>query len=191
MESKKISDDELIAGILNNSFSAEFTLINRYRGFSYILAKELLSDCNYSSLIDMDDLISIGLADVFVAIKTYTATGRFKVYWRRIAKNDMVSHIRNIITHFGMFTNILDDNRVTSFSSDDNDHSSDVYDQVLEFLNNPINNIKKSDKEMFLMYVDGFEFEEIAKEFNVSYHWCNRRIVLIRKKLINYLNSIK
>ena len=190
MNYKNTADDVLITGILNGSFSAEFALINRYRGFSYILAKQLLEDCSYSELIDLDDLISIGLTDIFVAIQTYKLNGKFKNYWTRIAKNDMKKHISEITKHFGMFSQLWDESMVTSFSNGSDDNGQLLYEDIVKFLEDPENCISKRDKDMFLMYVEGYDFEELSEEFGIAYLYVNRKITRIRKKLINYLKRL-
>ena len=184
---KKISDDLLVMLIRNNSPEAEKALVNKYKGFSIILAKEVLENCAYRELIDIDDLVGCGLETLFKSIENYkNSDGRFYYYWKKCAKKEMVRYLKENENYFKILA--LYNHEDAQFSSPAVvDERNYLYDEIAQFVLVKENGFTDQELKIFFMFMDGYDIDEIAFDMKTNRRKIYYIIGKARDKVRQYL----
>ncbi len=171
--------------ILDGNQEAQKILYDRY---IKIVKDFLLS--KYSNYIDIDDDVSEILIKVFLKFDTYDSTkSKFKSWVFSIAKNYMIdkwrSNCNNIFT-----SSIPNENTNASVSYDNcSFNTSCVSMGSIDFENTSTLNflstqISTCDYTLLNMkYIQGYNYEEIGSEFNITSNTVSNRINYIKTKL--------
>lgn len=190
---KGVSDVDLFFLWKKKDPDAEAELIERYRAFSVGLADQLLDEFKNVTKSEKDDLIGIGLYCLFIALKRFRGGKYFYPYWEKIAKHRMMDDIKEnsysfqnmniaavLYRPFFRFDEEVDS---TGFSSGLPDDRLFVWNQLISILSIEKLKLKDEDKEMFLLYVQGYRYDEIAGICNKSYSTVWNRITKVKEKL--------
>ena len=174
---------------------AETEFIERYRKYSVGLACSLLEDFGNVSTSEKDDLVSIGLFSLFVALEKFRGDGnKFYPYWRRIATNRMMDDIKaNSFSYMVRETNrrrpfVRYDDDATMAMGFESSGINEDEEFLKEDLITTLTNLKISSREqsMFLLYVAGYSLNELALLFDTTYSKARRQIEAIKAKLKEY-----
>ena len=128
---------------------------------------------------EYDDLVSIGLTSLMVALENYNYKGSFYVYWQVIAKHNMKEHVKeNSLSISGFKTYIGRQEGLTSYEE-----------EMIIACN------YKLDKISVDMFRKHYFFEEsineIATKYEKKYHTVRNRIEKIKEKIIFILFNSK
>jgi RNA polymerase sigma factor (sigma-70 family) len=188
----------LIQNILNGNLKAQEELYNKYKK----LVKSFLKS-KYSVYYDLDDDISEIMIKIFINLKSFDSTkSKFKSWVFSIAKNYMIDKWRNssctatLTTGNISFTSSIDANNITisnnencNFTTNNLMFGTNYISCNMEFENNSsINYISSqiSSQDFTLLdmkYVQGYDYCEIGKEFNVTSSTISNRVNYIKTKL--------
>ena len=186
------TDFELVLLYRANDETAQKVLINRYTGFSYIIARDLFIQYKTTSSIDISDLVSIGLMSLQVAVMSFDTTrGDIPLYpfWKKIAINNMREYIMECSLFKKNGIKFINPNiesmwETASFSSKDEGF---IEGEIIAFLNDPKNKISLRDQKIFLAYISGQNYSEIASSYKVSYAVAKRIVNNLRIRIIKAL----
>ena len=190
-----LSDAELICLYKDGDETAESILVYRYRGFSFILARAMYESYGAKFYLDVDDLSSIALFSLFVAIDKFDGKKPFYPYWKKVAQHQMMKHINDASSFYknillastdGYLTN--GSPIVTAFSSDNSFEKNDLYERVTEYLSRPDTKVSEDELNVFLLYLDGYSIPEMVELTGFNYSKVRRTLNKIRKKLKNFLH---
>lgn len=174
-------------------------LIRRFASLSKKEAGNLLRAYRDISSAEFDDLVQTGLMTVLYALEKYDLKGSFFNYWQVVARNRMLSVIKEYATV------IFDENsqvktRVEAtiddeylFASSDNltDHVSNSYlvDKIVDILlNYKKYKFKETDVKLFILYYfQGYKISEIAANHNLKPFTVRSRIERLKKEISNIL----
>jgi len=180
----------LIQNTLNGNPQAQEKLYNKYKKLIMNFLKAKYSQS------DIDDVSEI-MIKIFINLKLFDNTkSKFSSWVFSIAKNYMIDKWRSNATFSAENINYITTNDCISTSNNSNYITSTNINN-LEFItnynmefenNNSINYISKqlSPEEFTLLdmkYVQGYDYCEIGKEFNVSSSTISNRVNYIKTKL--------
>lgn len=163
-----MNDKEIIIKIKKGEIDYFEVIVKKYTSKIYQLIK-----LKVSIKEDAEDLVQ----NTF--IKFYKAIGRFNEnlpvlpYLYQIAKNELKMYYRSKKN----FLPLKED-----FKNNDEKDFFDKFDNKEDYLKN----LKNQEKEMMLMLIDGFSYQEIAKKFKKPVNTVKSIIRRERKKLIIY-----
>jgi len=196
---KKIEDIDLVKNIINGHETSINELYNRYKKIieNYI-------SYNYYNTYDFEDIVSEILIKVFENIESFDETkSKFSTWVTNITKHHMCDVLKRkkIIQYVDTNTYLFDElsgeiNADIANSTGtyyvNNTHTSDYTDQTHTNyeLNDSINTITSSmnvDDVQFLTmkYVNGYNYDEIGREFNVSSVTVSNKVNYIKTKIKN------
>lgn len=190
-----VDDREIIRLWLKGDLDAEQELVFRYRRFSMALAKEVITDFKDVSAADYEDLVSIGLFSLFLIIKKFDFSGAFFPYWKKVATHRMMDEIKansisynlkEMLSGRGAAVHYVDE-KAAFFSAGVMYEKDALRQDLLLMLENPGLKVSKSDAQMFMLYVDGYEIKQIALIFDCSYSKASRSIRITKAKLKDIL----
>lgn len=185
----ELSDNELLFLYRQNDTTAQKILVYRYKGFSYTLAKGIQRDFGYNSMLEIDDLVGIGLLSLHISASSFNEKLDMPLYpyWRKVAVNNMMEYVKDITTFKKNKESIFNPStlkflsEVGSLSSNQND--TILRDEIIAFLNNPKNGISKRNRDMFICYMDGESCSEIAARYQRSYYTIKNIIEDIKRRI--------
>ncbi len=136
---------------------------------------------------DADDLLQDTYLKIIQNGEYYKEDSNFKAWIYTIMKNTFINNYRRkqrskIIVEQSEDLNYL--NNLVSNPSDDADMHFYVRD-----INEKILSKKEDQRKPFEMFVDGYKYQEIANEMNISIGTVKSRIFFTRKKLMNELQD--
>ena len=185
-----LTDAELISLYKDGDETAESILVYRYRGFSFMRAKAMYESYGSKFYLEVDELSSIALCALFVAMEKYDGKMVFYPYWKKIATNHIVKHINDVAAFYKNIMISRDENYLSnesglegSFSSGDEMELSALRDQIINYLTSPTSKIKREELDIFLYYLDGYRLQEISELTGLTYHKIRRVVDKIKKKL--------
>lgn len=189
----QMDDVTLVSFYVEGNKEAERELVNRYEKHSTKLAGFLLDDFKDNTRAEMEDLVSIGLYCLFVAIGVYNYSSPLFPLWKRIARNAMMEEIKRNTTFFAtakggvkkLYFNQFEEG--IGLSSRENENEEDVYRLLQEIVDLPELGIKKEEKDVFFLNLEGYTVMEISKMLNLSYTTIRNRILRVRKKIQDIL----
>ena len=173
----------------------EMELIERYKIHSKKLASELFINFKFVYQVEYEDLFSIALANLFVAIKSFKENLSFFKLWKRIATND----IKIYVTTLPLLVNhrsprYLSTSRDKDFADsvmviasptiEDNDPF--LSSEIERFIREDKKHFKDTDVDIYILLVSGFTVMDIAKSTGLKYHYVRARINVIKDKIQKY-----
>ena len=181
MKYKELKDEELISLFKNaNDLEAENELLKRYRIHSMKLAGEIYQGYSNSCNIEFDDLVSIGLFSYLTALKKFKNYHSFFKYWQKVAYYEMMSEIKSLSLSF-----VLQDNNAKVLGFDEtvhyklleddvNQQEKDkkrkiVFDEACRELTRENSPLDPLAIDVFLLYLDGYNFKEISEKLSLKY----------------------
>jgi RNA polymerase sigma-70 factor (ECF subfamily) len=180
---ERLEDIDLIQNILDNNQNAENILYIKYKKIvtDYIKSK-------YSNLIDIDDDVSEILIKVFFNLKKFDSNkSKFKSWVITITKNHMIDKWRCSSNTINV--NALDCSSKTTNVSNSSNYFENNYSHTTSFENsNTLNylstQISCNDFTLLNMkYVEGYNYDEIGREFQITSSTVSNRINYIKTKL--------
>lgn len=191
---KEMSDFDLVILYRKNDYAAQEVLVKRYRIYSVALARELHEAHKGSSKAEFQDLVSIGIISLDIAVKSFDTSSPTRVlypYWKTIATNEMMEYIMQYSYYKNGELKIVSspffdfvDAQNAKFSSA---NEGLLYSELIDFLADPKYYISKRDQEIFSLYIAGLSFSELAKKYSLSYNTVKKIVNRIRKLVIKYL----
>ena len=195
VNSEEVMDRLLIKAYKEKgSDTALLILVERYRGFSFMLAETIKQAFGNKYYIEIDDLVSIGLTSVTIAVKKFDGNSPFYPYWKQIAENNMNKHVQQEINYhefvriMGDGIGYLDSDVETSFGSSDTLDRESLIKQVIDYMSKQ-EGTKKIDLEIYRLYLDNVDVTSIAKILNLKYSYVRKKIKILREKVLNYLQG--
>ncbi len=188
---KEQDDFELIEKILNGCQKSQTILYDRYKKYveNYIRKK-------YPLNVDSDDDVSEILIKVFINLSDFnTQKSKFSTCVCSIVNNYMIDKWRansNTITYS---IDTLNQNYVSTTGticvclSDAVSFSNIIdFDSSMTFISN---HLSPQDYTMLNMkYIQGYDYNEIGSEFNVSSNTASNRVNYIKSKLKKHCNEL-
>lgn len=183
----RLSDEILVCLYQDGDDDAQNELIKRFQIDSKILAAEMAENFKDVTLADVEELCSIGLYSVFVAMRKYTPDkeGTFRKYWKVVATNGMMKWIkenspsyiakRRIIVAKSRYAN--EEFFVSSPITEEHDF---MVQQINDIFSNSPNLFENGDKELFFDFINGYSYKEICTRRNRSYRYVRNRMEKIR-----------
>ena len=173
----------------------EMELIERYKIHSKKLASELFINFKFVYQVEYEDLFSIALANLFVAIKSFKENLSFFKLWKRIATND----IKIYVTTLPLLVNhrsprYLSTSRDKDFadsvmviaSPTIEDNNPFLSSEIERFIREDKKHFKDTDVDIYILLVSGFTVMDIAKSTGLKYHYVRARINVIKDKIQKY-----
>ena len=187
-------DITLIQNILNGSQMAQEMLYNKYKK---IVTTYL--NCKYSSYNDLEDDVSEIMIKIFMNLKSFDdSKSKFNSWVISITKNYMIDKWRSnsctstLISGTGTVTTTTD----CSYSMSTNISSSIFGNNYASFSNTnsvfeTMNSISYLSSQLSpqdftlldMKYIQGYDYNEIGKEFNVTSSTISNRVNYIKSKL--------
>ncbi len=187
MNSKKLSDQELLNDYFQGNESAISELIERHR-------KRV---CDYINMIVKNrDIANDIFQETFIKVVRflregrYTESGRFLSWVLRIAHNQVIDHFRqtkqqNQVTETDAGYDILNNKNFSEATVEDKLVLSQIQDDVRKL----VDHLPPEQREVVLMrYFSGLSFKEIAEQTNVS---INTALGRMRYALINLRKMVQ
>ena len=169
---------------MNGSQIAEEILYERYKKIikDYVFSK-------YSSYYDVDDDVSEILIKIFLNIKNFDSSkSKFKTWVINITKNYLIDKWRSSTTvvntgtsALNNYTQIMATNGNVSFTSSSNSISNFEYNNTLTYLSTQLSLVDYTLLNM--KYMEGYSYDEIGKEFQISSSTVSNKINYIKTKL--------
>ena len=197
MDDFKTTPDALLAiQAQNGDEEAARELCFRFKGHSIRLAKELSGP--FGKLVDISDLISVGLFSLALAIKNYSRAYSkdveryknaetfppFMPFWRKIAQRHMYSVINDAIEYQKnvkiMATSFISQNKTMEFGSYDDEKSEFMIGEIKEWLDKKCPQIKQNHKDMFIDYLNGLSITELSRKYRLSNATTKKHVESIR-----------
>ena len=172
----------------------EMELIARYKIHSRKLAGELYNNFKYVFQVEYEDIFSIALANLFVAIKSFKTELSFFKLWKRIATNEVKIYVTTLpLLSLHSNTDFFSTSRDNDLNSNTMLLTSPLYEdnsvlsQEIEKLlvsNKAKNSIH--DRDIYVLYVSGFTVMDIANETGLKYHYVRSRVESIKRRIKKY-----
>ena len=173
----------------------ESEIIYRYQKNSKKLAAIIFNKFKFLYQVEFDDIYCILLGSLFTAIRSFDDDkSDFYQYWKTTATHEALIYINkftqtknDLVNGTGGYneeavmsgfmrekSSLLKDDYLSSFELDD-------------IFENPKNEFKKKDVDMFRLYLGGYSASDIAHMTNSTYNNVRYRIARIKKKIANIL----
>ena len=195
---KKLLDIELL-----NLYREDYDLFalkilyERYVHYSRMLASDILEESRLDFLADYSELVDQGVFSFQIAMINFKGESNFKAFWRRIAEFAMRNHIYNEIKYYKVINrsqmleeragNVSRPLYSNSFSDGIEGTEKMLMEEIISFLSDPINRIKRKDAAMFIDYLDDPSFQRLASKYHYSRKTVSKKINDIRQKIITEL----
>ena len=193
---KGVRDEPLILKYKENrDDDIEIELIERYKIHSRKLASELYQNFKFVFQVEYEDLYSIALANLFVAIKYFRKDLSFFKLWKKVATNEIKIYVSSLpllkyqsSSDFILTSRDKDMNESSmilaspSLEESTIDLSSDIEKMILR----NSNVFKKEDVDIYILYISGYSYLDIANITGLKYHYVRSRVVLIREQIKKY-----
>lgn len=172
-----MEDVELIQNILNGNQEAHEILYNKYK-----LSVELFLRKKYSNYYVFEDYVSEILIKVFVGLKSYDETkSKFSSWVFSIAKNHMIDNWRNESIEMNSFdcsiTNPVSFSSGLSTANNIDFETNSSISYIMEQLS-PMDYTL-----LDMKYIQGYNYNEIGSEFNLTSSTISNRVNYIKAKL--------
>lgn len=193
-------DTTLIQNILNGSQMAQEMLYNKYKK---IVSTYL--NCKYSSYNDLEDDVSEIMIKIFMNLKSYDdSKSKFNSWVISITKNYMIDKWRSnsctltLVSGTGTVTTTTDcsynistntsgfisGNNSVSFTNSGCFSTCNTAFEVTNSINYLSSQLSPQDFTLLDMkYIQGYDYNEIGKEFNVTSSTISNRVNYIKTKL--------
>lgn len=188
---KSVRDEELVSKYKESrDDDIEMELVERYRIHSKKLAGELFQNYKYVFQVEFDDLYSIALTNLFVAIRSFKHNASFFRLWKTIAINEIKLYVAKLpLLKIEGPISIVGSSRDNDFvlsSSYNNQSDIDLTNEVEQIIIKNKDSFEPKDKDIFILFVAGYSIMDIAKETGLKYHYVRSRILIIKDRLGKY-----
>jgi RNA polymerase sigma-70 factor (ECF subfamily) len=187
-----VEDINLIKEVLNKNYKAEKLFFDKYRK----IIKNFLKN-KFSKIVidDIDDYVSDILIKVYENLNKYNIKFNFKTWVLTIAKHHMIDVWRNNAITIPINNIILDENDdennycTTTGCLTFNENSSFSTSCIVDFENNSSisyisSQLSPEDYTLLTMkYIQGYDYNEIAQEFNLTSSTISNKVNYIKTKL--------
>lgn len=184
-----LTDEELVILVQSKNNDAELELIDRYKPIAKMLGRKYFHQFKGTINCDPDDLISAALVAAFIASKTYDSENgdSFRAYWSKIAENEIMKVVKSCSETFQSdnnyrFINFDTNEEEISFVSEP-EIDDDMVAQVIKLVNSKRIVAKKKSKEIFKLYIEGYEPNQIAQRYHIKASTVMYHIKLVSKKV--------
>jgi len=159
-EYKLLPDSELTKKIKEDKDEFLFSILyNRYRNLIFNISFKMLDD-----RIAAEDMIQETFIKAWKYFDGYEEKNAFNYWICTIAKHCCIDYLRKMNSkNFLVF--------VSNYGNAEEQYPIDEKDSGIcdrEYLHNSIDKLKEKEKEMVLKVLDGYTYEEIGREDNVS-----------------------
>ena len=159
--------------INNGDENAKNLLVEKYRQFSWSLAKRLFKEFPTCGL-SVEDMMAMAFADITIALKTFEfSLPSFYGYWCTIASNDIRRMIRSLIHESYLKGNVVfldtpvyeEESTLHEYVGRDEvaTEQNMLRDMFLTIVNNPKNEFTVNQRIVIIEFLDGYDFHEIAE----------------------------
>lgn len=196
-----MSYDQLVRLYRDNDMDAFNELFKRIQRAATIEANHIYIKYKDASRVEKQELVATAICSFMKAVYKYRFSGGFYSFWKKLAVHDM---IESVISYSVLFSsNMLykevtlgEDNGIDTFFASDDDvkegvSQSDIYEKVLETLNDPKNNFTEEDKQMLILFIHGYTYNDISELTGYSYFKVRFRVTRLIDRLKNILNNYK
>ncbi|MCX7881083.1 MAG: sigma-70 family RNA polymerase sigma factor [Patescibacteria group bacterium] len=161
-----ISDREIILKIKNGEINYFEIIVKKYTSKIYQLIKTkiLIKE-------DVEDLVQNAFIKFYKAINRFNEKLPILPYLYQIAKNELKMYYRSKKNFLPLKEN---------FKNEDERSFFERFERKEDYLKK----LKKEEKEMIMMLVDGFSYKEIAEKFKKSLNTVKSIVRRARRKLI-------
>ena len=170
-------------------------LIEKYKNFSWALAKKMVVQYEIADFT-LEDYMALAFSALTTALKTYNFSScTFYGYWYKIAINEIKTAIRRYLSMNRHLTNnTLSLDKETAFEQSLHDVVSvnELYseqnllrDNFIAIIDNPNNDFTDSQRTVIKLYLDGYEFKEIAGILN----WSRSKVYSLYYKAIEKIRK--
>lgn len=173
---------------------AEVELIQRYKEYSRHLAIKLLDDFRGATTVELDELISDGLFCLYLTYSKFKGKGPLYPYWNKIAFHKMMDDIKYYSPSFQSKSGGLNNGIISSSGDSEvfvslsaNSEASFLRNELITILEKEELHIKQEDRHLFLLFVDGYSYKELAMLYHRKYSTIRKKIIAIQKKLKDIL----
>ena len=182
---------ELIDRIQNGDEVAKNTLLIKYTYYAKSLAHDLSCYFEHANLL-VDDLVSIGLEQVIIALKYYDGVNSFYPYWYTITEREMKKLLKRSFKHL---TSISLDTTVSDgglslhdvmTSEIEHTKSTSLYDTFIDIVEDRSNDFSKDERFVINQYLLGYSILEIAEMMKCS----RSRVYYTYRNAVNKIRSI-
>ena len=193
---ESVRDEELVLKYKEcRDDDKEMELIERYKIHSKKLASELFINFKFVYQVEYEDLFSIALANLFVAIKSFKENLSFFKLWKRIATNDIKIYVTTLpllVNHRSPRYLLTSRDKdfadsvmvIASPTIEDNDPF--LSSEIERFIREDKKHFKDTDVDIYILLVSGFTVMDIAKSTGLKYHYVRARINVIKDKIQKY-----
>ena len=190
---QNMKDDDLVLLYKEHKDDdVELELIERYRIHSRKLAGEFYRKFKFLYLLEYEDIYSIALSSLFVAIKTFTIGGFFK-YWKTFTTNELNCYVKNfsVTKSDALLYSQLNAEEVPSGmilkQNTSQGEKISFSDEILDIVNDPKNEFKEVDREIMRLYVLGYRLVDIAIITNHLESFVRYHLKKIKNKISDIL----
>ena len=139
------------------------------------------------NLDDAEDLLQDTYLKVMQTENSYKEDTNLKAWVITIMKNTFINNYRRK-QRSKVFIDQSEDLYYLSNSVSSNEDNADMHLYYTE-INKKIQEKKEEQKKPFEMFIDGYKYQEIADEMNISIGTVKSRIFFMRKRLMEELND--
>ena len=139
------------------------------------------------NLDDAEDLLQDTYLKVMQNENSYKEDTNLKAWVITIMKNTFINNYRRK-QRSKVFIDQSEDLYYLSNSVSSNEDNADMHLYYTE-INKKIQEKKEEQKKPFEMFIDGYKYQEIADEMNISIGTVKSRIFFMRKRLMEELND--
>ncbi len=178
---KDLTDEELVSMCKLGKSEAELELYNRYLIHSKKMAGDIYYNYAAACNIEFEDLVSIGLFSFYNAVLKFRMSHSFFKYWKKIAYYEMMNEVKSQSISY-----ILEDTTAKMLGFDESIHyelfaSNDIsqaelerkrkiaFEDACKELSNDNSPLDPLAIDVFLLYLDGYNFKEISKKLSIKY----------------------
>ncbi|MCF8330915.1 MAG: RNA polymerase sigma factor [Bacteroidales bacterium] len=135
---------------------------------------------------DFDDLYQEMLIQVYHSMKQFKGKSKMSTWIYRVALNSAISYSRK---HKRKEREISRDNFNLHENSSDEKNDVNEREKKIELLYESINELKKDERALILLHLEGKQYDEIAEIMGISRTNTGVKIMRIRKKLQRILTK--
>ena len=192
----EVRDEQLVSEYKKQrNDDIELELVDRYKIHSRKLASELYRKYKPIFQIEYEDLYSIALANLFVAINSFKLEFSFFKLWKRIATNEIKIYVTSMpLLYLHTRTEYLSTSRDADLNESTlviaapsyDDHESVLSSEIEKMLSRDKRRVSQFDCDIYILVKAGYSITDIAKETGLKYHYVRSRIEAIKSKIEKY-----
>ena len=187
-------DEDIIPLYFSGDDDAEKELVDRYHIHAKIVVGDLYHQFCKSCRIEFEDMMSISLYCLFIALTKYKEGTNFYPYWKKITRNELYFYIKSnqIMYLYGQDSSMcvpFEEERVFA-SSDKIDKKSELFglvEDIKRVLEIDIYKFTDVDKQIMYLYLEGYSVDEISNIAQIKTYSVRRRLKKMKEKISNIL----